>query len=97
MFHAQMHANHHLRLSIKGRKAVHIPCKFRAQKNCRFFYAHKLSVSFIYQHFALCFVSCTKNRVFIGLPVISSCFLLIKSYLYISVYSFLKIVSRVFI
>lgn len=88
MFHAQMHANHHLRLSIKGRKAVHIPCKFRAQKNCRFFYAHKLTVSFIYQYFILRFALCTKNRVFIGLPVIRSCFLIIKSYLYIYLYIF---------
>ena len=75
MFHAQMHANHHLRLNTKGRKAVHIPCKFRAQKNRQFFYAHKLSVSFIYQYFVLCFALCTKNKVFIGLPIIHSCFL----------------------
>lgn len=47
------------------------------------FYAHKLSVLFIYQYFVLCFALCTKNKVFIGLPIIRSCFLLIKSYLYI--------------
>lgn len=91
MFHAQMHANHHLRLNTKGRKAVHIPCKFRARKNRRFFYAHKLTVSFIYQSFVLYFTSCTKSMVFAILSIIRSCFLLIKSHLYIF---FLKNISR---
>lgn len=66
---------------------VEKPCIYRVnsvhKKGQHQFYAHKLSVLFIYQYFVLCFALCTKNKVFIGLPIIRSCFLLIKSYLYI--------------